>query len=147
MVLHAINDMRKREAYLAYVNLLTQLQLFADANTLVSESSDPYLSALSRQGVSMHQACSACGKEVETGAVCVKCVRNVALCSLCHEPIRGLHNWCPVCSHGAHLRCAELWFATNSDCAAGCGHNCRYHAVVNAHSDAAEGGLTLNKVQ
>jgi hypothetical protein len=127
LVLTAINDTRKREAYLAYLNLLTQLRLFAQANALVSDSDDPYLTAMSRHGVSVHHACSKCGKEVETGSVCTKCVRNVALCSLCHEPVRGLHNWCPVCSHGSHLKCAELWFETHSECAAGCGHQCRYH--------------------
>jgi len=128
MVLTAINDTRKREAYLAYLNLLTQLRLFAEANALVSDSDDPYLTAMSRHGVSVHHACSKCGKEVETGSVCARCVRNVALCSLCHEPVRGLHNWCPVCSHGSHLKCAELWFESHSECAAGCGHQCRYHA-------------------
>ena len=125
MVLTAINDTRKREAYLAYLNLLTQLRLFAVANVLVSESGDAYLSALSRHGVTVHHACSKCGKEVETGAVCARCVRSVALCSLCHQPVRGLHNWCPVCSHGSHLACADKWFAMSNHCAAGCGHQCR----------------------
>jgi WD40 repeat protein len=127
IVITAFSDTRKRESYLAYINLLTQLRLFAHANALISRSQDPYLSLLSRAGVQTWNSCSKCGKEIETGAVCRKCERNVALCSLCHEPVRGLHNWCPICSHGGHVSCMAQWFAAHKECAAGCGHQCRQH--------------------
>jgi hypothetical protein len=45
-------------------------------------------------------------------------------CCYCHEFVMGLFCVCPGCGHGGHLHHMRLWFAKNSHCPAGCGHQC-----------------------
>ena len=124
-----ICDMRRREAYLAYFDLLSRLQLFCAANKIINASEEEYISKLSRHGVTIHTSCAKCGKETPEHVShpwCSKCRRCAALCSLCHKPIKGLMHWCPVCSHGGHLHCTTRWFKVlkKNECPAGCGHSC-----------------------
>lgn len=123
----SIGDMRRRETYLAYFELLAKLKLFCCANTIIKASSEEYISKLSRHGVLMHTACAKCGKELPENVRtqwCVKCHRCAAMCVLCHMPVRGLMHWCPVCGHGGHLSCTEAWFKAHGTCPSGCGHDC-----------------------
>ena len=124
-----ISDIRRREAYLAYFDLLSRLQLFCAANNIIKASDEEYISKMSRQGVTIHTVCAKCGKEPPeegTHPWCVKCRRCASLCALCHKPIKGLMHWCPVCGHGGHLACTQMWFKTkgNAGCPSGCGHHC-----------------------
>jgi hypothetical protein len=124
-----ISDMRRREAYLAYFDLLSRLQLFCAANNIIKASDEEYISKISRQGVTIHTVCAKCGKETQeqgTHPWCSKCRRCSSLCSLCHKPIKGLLHWCPVCGHGGHFECNQLWFKVKKKnaCPSGCGHNC-----------------------
>jgi len=125
----SISDMRRREAYLTYFDLLSRLQLFCAANNIINASDEEYISKMSRQGVTIHTVCAKCGKETPEGGThpwCTKCRRCASLCSLCHKPIKGLMHWCPVCGHGGHLKCTQAWFKTKGQvaCPSGCGHHC-----------------------
>ncbi len=121
-----ITDMQRREIYFAYFELLGQLELFTCVNAFLKDSDEDYFSRLSRQGVSMHTACAQCGKQLREGSIpwCAKCARMAAMCSLCQEPVRGLMHWCPVCGHGGHTECLQLWFKDHFACPCGCGHDC-----------------------
>lgn len=129
-----ISDIRRREAYLAYFDLLSRLQLSCAANNIIKASDEEYISKLSRQGVTIHTACSKCGKDMPeqgTHPWCSKCRRCAALCVLCHKPVKGLMHWCPVCGHGGHLQCTKMWFETKAlaACPSGCGHHCFPHSI------------------
>jgi hypothetical protein len=125
-----IGDMRVREGYVAYLDMLNRLQLHTAASDIVKNSNDQYLMQLSRQGVIMRSSCGKCGKEVgETisssgSGWCSKCKKCVDLCIFCHKPVFKILTWCPVCGHGGHVQCIDLWFSSNSVCPTGCGHKC-----------------------
>jgi hypothetical protein len=121
-----ISEQRCQEAYLTYLDMLTKLQLFTVANTIIKFSVTPNISNISKQGVMMHTACAKCGKEIPENCVtpwCSKCKRCPSLCSICYRPVRGLLNWCPLCGHGGHLECTRKWFKKSVTCPAGCGNN------------------------
>lgn len=120
-----ISEQRCQEAYLTYLDMLTKLQLFTVANTIIKFSITPNISNISKQGVMMHTACAKCGKEIPENCVtpwCSKCKRCPSLCSICYMPVRGLLNWCPLCGHGGHLECTRKWFKKSVTCPAGCGN-------------------------
>jgi hypothetical protein len=122
-----ITEFRVRRTYLAYLDLLTKLQLFCEANEIIKASADSYISSLSKQGVEIHTRCAKCGKELtekSSTAWCLKCARCVCMCMLCNKPVRGLLHWCPVCGHGGHLECTKQWFKLYNTCPTGCGHDC-----------------------
>jgi hypothetical protein len=56
---------------------------------------------------------------------CGSCKNKLALCGLCHDPIRKQMTFCIGCSHGFHLEHAAEWFKDNAMCPTGCGHICR----------------------
>ena len=61
-----ISELRIREGYVSYLDMLNRLCLFSHANALIRTSKDRYISQLSNQGVMMHSCCAKCGKEVGT---------------------------------------------------------------------------------
>ena len=122
-----ISSMQRREAYLAYFDLLGRLKLFCAANKIIKGSKEDYISKITRHGVVMHTSCSTCGKELQESSLsswCTKCNRSSSLCSLCHQPVSTMMHWCPVCGHGGHRACLDKWFARYNTCPTGCGHNC-----------------------
>lgn len=122
-----VSERRKQEAYLAYLDLLSKLQLHCSANTIIKSSDVENISRLSMQGVMMHSACAKCGKELPDNvplAWCAKCAKCASICHICHKPVRGLYHWCPVCCHGGHIECTRKWFNLHKTCASGCGHDC-----------------------
>ena len=122
-----ISIIQRREAYLAYFDLLGRLQMFCAVNEIINSSKEEYISKITRHGVIMHTSCSTCGKELQEGSLsswCVKCNRCSSLCSLCHQPVSTMMHWCPVCGHGGHRACLDKWFSRYSSCPTGCGHNC-----------------------
>jgi hypothetical protein len=129
-VCKGISEMRIREGYVAYLEMLTRLQLFNAASEIIKKSSDQYLMQLSRQGVIIRSACGKCGKEIGEVTTasglgwCVKCKRCSSLCIFCHQPVLGVIQWCPVCGHGGHVECMKMWFKNSVTCASGCGHQC-----------------------
>jgi len=46
-------------------------------------------------------------------------------CALCHFPVRELTAWCQGCGHGGHLEHMQAWFAAETLCPTGCGHQCQ----------------------
>lgn len=117
-------SVRVREAYLAYIDILSRLGLFTAANDLIKASEDPYISELSKKGIRLKVGCAKCGKEVSadqvsggngvtaiTSIFCGKCQRSAGRCVLCQKPVLGLFRWCPICSHGGHTECIKKWIS------------------------------------
>jgi len=127
-----IGELRVREGYVAYLEMLNRLELFSCANAIIVKSKDAHISRLSQQGVIIRSACAICGKELNPENVashsssswCQKCKRCTGLCVLCQQPVRGMFHWCPVCGHGGHISCTTAWFENNVFCPSGCGHKC-----------------------
>lgn len=123
-----ITVLQRREAYLAYFDLLGRLKLFCSANDIIKVSSEDYISKITRQGVVMYTSCAKCGKELQehnSGSPwCAKCNHCASTCSLCQQPVLKLMHWCPVCGHGGHRACLDAWFAKHEMCPTGCGHKC-----------------------
>ena len=123
-----LQDARVREAYLSYIDILTRLGQFTEANDLVVTSDDPYISELSKKGVRFKVGCSSCGKEIAADQVvgpgakltaltslwCSKCSRCAGRCAVCQKPVLDLFRWCPICSHGGHRDCVDNWFKRSS---------------------------------
>jgi hypothetical protein len=127
-----ISAHRIRSIYLAYVELLTKLELFREANRIVKSSDDDQISSLSKKDVEMRIKCGRCKKDLKKKAPsaasatvwCENCRCCVSKCSLCDLPVTGLLQWCPVCSHGGHLSCLRKWFSRYNCCPTGCAHQC-----------------------
>lgn len=137
-LLHIIGEMRVREGYVAYLELLFRLDLHQIANSIIVRSTDKYITQLSQQGVIMRSSCAQCGKELNIDNLssptsliasiwCMKCQRCVDLCHLCQQPVKGLLNWCQVCGHGGHPSCVKKWYEKFEMCPSGCGHKCVSH--------------------
>jgi hypothetical protein len=146
-----IGEMRIREGYVAYLELLFRLDLYQISNSIIFRSTDKYITQLSQQGVIVRSSCAQCGKELNadstgpsstqlssriTSIWCIKCRKCVGLCHLCQQPVKGLLHWCPVCGHGGHPDCVKKWFERFETCPSGCGHKCssHYHPVEEAVS-------------
>jgi len=115
-----------REWYFAYIELLHQMCLFSQASELISACRDPIVSALNQQSTTIHESCPVCGKPVQTAKrACKTCRRQIGLCFICHQPVKGIFVWCPGCGHGGHLEHALKWFGSGQElCPTGCGHKC-----------------------
>jgi hypothetical protein len=121
-----ISELRLQRGYLIYLDLLTKLALFCEANDLIKASTDKYISTLNQLGVQVGLKCSTCNKELSATSTgwCERCSRSVSVCVLCHKPVKGLMHWCALCAHGGHLECTRKWFSQSDECPAGCGHGC-----------------------
>lgn len=127
-----ISIQRSRRTYLAYIDLLTKLQLFCEANELIKASDDEYIATISKKEVEMQIKCGNCRKdlpkqlteEAPSTSWCGTCKKCAVHCSFCLQPVTGLLQWCPICAHGGHQSCMELWFQQSSCCPTGCGHDC-----------------------
>ncbi|KAG9301687.1 hypothetical protein G9A89_016758 [Geosiphon pyriformis] len=71
--------------------------------------------------------CHGCGAELKPDIKCGNCQRKMPgiKCSICHRIVKGLMNFCVVCSHGGHTDHLREWFAAgNNQCPSGCGCLC-----------------------
>ena len=123
-----LTAIRVREAYLAYIDVLSRWGLFTAASELIKSSEDQYISELSKKGIRIKVGCAKCGKEVAadqasggsqnltaiTAIFCGKCRRSAGRCVVCHKPVLGLYRWCPICSHGGHKECIDQWVLSQS---------------------------------
>lgn len=138
---------------MSYLDMLNRLCLFSHANALIRTSTDRYISQLSKSGVIMKACCAQCCKdvgesEVQTavGAVwCNKCKRCAGLCSLCQKPVTRLLQWCPICGHGGHSSCLQVWFETHLTCPSGCGHRCSMKCRGQSQSGGVRRGSLTDK--
>jgi hypothetical protein len=152
-----IGEMRIREGYVAYLELLFRLGLYQISNSIIFKSTDKYITQLSQQGVIVRSSCAQCGKELNldsaaptsatqltssriTSIWCTKCRKCVDLCHLCQQPVKGLLHWCPVCGHGGHPDCVKKWFERFETCPSACGHKCLSHH----HYPVEEASLCLS---
>ncbi|GMI45130.1 hypothetical protein TrCOL_g10613 [Triparma columacea] len=137
-VVKKLSILRVREWYLSYLSLLRTLCLNTLAASIIKFSPDPVISSLSRASTDVNNSCPSCLKPVlldqvsassSSGRVlrsCSSCKKKVALCALCHDPVRLLCQYCAGCGHSMHLECAmEWWREGNKVCPTGCGHECR----------------------
>lgn len=86
---------------------------------------DELLAKMYNKGSNIYAGCGACGKPNQpTNLKCERCGELAPPCSLCHLPIHGVYTWCQECGHGGHTECMEAWFKEESQCPAGCGHQC-----------------------
>lgn len=150
-----IGELRIREGYVAYLELLFKLGLYQLSNAIIVRSTDKYITQLSQQGVIIRSSCAQCSKEINVDTTggstssaasssnstasssstsnssrmmsiwCLKCHKCVDLCSLCQQPVKGLLKWCQICGHGGHPQCIFKWFSQHEVCPTGCGHKCQ----------------------
>ncbi|RIA93440.1 hypothetical protein C1645_722688 [Glomus cerebriforme] len=73
--------------------------------------------------------CFQCGSELRSTRECSTCfIQRVGIkCSICSRTVRGLSNFCMICSHGGHTNHIREWFEENNECPAGCGCHCKIH--------------------
>ena len=150
-----------REWYLSYIDLLQQMCLFSHAAALIGSCSDPAVGALNQQSTTIHESCPSCGKPLDSTAtsdkddgdvkvglstqrVCKRCRKQVGLCFLCHQVVKGMYVWCPGCGHGGHLQHALEWFGGTEEqppqelCPTGCGHRCNLLQRLRAFPEDAQ---------
>lgn len=96
-----------REWYMSYIDLLRDMCLFSHATFLIRNCNDPFIAALNQQSTTIHEACPRCGKPLLDAAVtepvggaprriCKSCRTRVALCFLCHEPVKVCRQMSPL---------------------------------------------------
>ncbi|XP_076470516.1 GATOR2 complex protein WDR59-like isoform X3 [Babylonia areolata] len=105
---------------LAYANILYNWRLFNQRAMVLKFISSPMPQ---HKGVEFAVCCHKCGKEMR-GPQCSWCKYPALRCSICHIAVRGLSNFCLVCSHGGHTAHMKEWFRTQTVCPTGCGCNC-----------------------
>lgn len=150
-----IGELRVREGYVAYLELLFKLGLYQISNAIIVRSTDKYITQLSQQGVIIRSSCAQCSKEINADSMtststnpttssasttsnssrtmsiwCLKCRKCVDVCSLCQQPVKGLLKWCQICGHGGHPECMNRWFSLQEVCPTGCGHKCHPNGGV-----------------
>ncbi|XP_058806827.1 GATOR complex protein WDR24 [Phymastichus coffea] len=136
-VLIALGDRRKdlkielavqEHWLLEYLEMLNKFRLWEVATRIIQLAWIPSISQMNQQSTTIHASCSACTKALQRSAwLCDRCHSSQhALCSICHQVVRGIYVWCQGCSHGGHVNHINEWFNTNKQCPTGCGHACEY---------------------
>lgn len=114
-----------REWTHAYINLLRRLHLNDAATEIINGTSDDDVRLTNEVSTGVHTSCMLCRRpQLTAGRRCLECSATITSCVLCHQPVSGLYVWCPGCGHGGHAACLERWFAEESTCPSGCGHQC-----------------------
>ncbi|KAJ8910391.1 hypothetical protein NQ315_003512 [Exocentrus adspersus] len=113
---------------LGYIELLSRFRLWNVATQVIKLAWLPSVFQLNQQSTRFNTNCSKCAKPLQrVGWLCDRChSSHCALCSICHQVVRGLYVWCQGCSHGGHLMHIKQWFSINRVCPTGCGHICEY---------------------
>jgi RING/Ubox like zinc-binding domain len=114
----------------AYLELLQRAQLWQCAAVFISRSPFAEVQVLNQNGTTLHTNCHRCRKALQRDRVrrvysCPNCRDRTILCVVCQVPVNALYTWCQGCGHGGHLQHMRAWFADNSHCPSGCGHECR----------------------
>ncbi|CAB0028756.1 unnamed protein product [Trichogramma brassicae] len=113
---------------LEYIDMLGKFKLWDVATKIIQLAWISSVSQLNQQSTTVHTCCSTCTKSLQrAGWLCDRCHSSKhALCSLCHQVVKGIYTWCQGCSHGGHIHHMSEWFETNKTCPTGCGHLCEY---------------------
>ncbi|CAG9761034.1 unnamed protein product [Ceutorhynchus assimilis] len=113
---------------LGYIELLSKYRLWNISNQVIKLAWLPSVSQLNQMSTTMNTNCGKCMKPLQrVGWLCDRChTSENALCSICHQVVRGLYVWCQGCSHGGHIGHLKQWLAQKRVCPTGCGHMCEY---------------------
>lgn len=113
---------------LEYLDMLARFKLWNVATQIIQSVWIPSVSQLNQQSTVIHASCLACTKPLQRAAwFCDRChSSHHALCSICHQVVRGIYAWCQGCTHGGHVVHMNEWFSRNRQCPTGCGHICEY---------------------
>ncbi|KAL7293772.1 hypothetical protein TKK_0012834 [Trichogramma kaykai] len=113
---------------LEYIDMLGKFKLWDVATKIIQLAWISSVSQLNQQSTTVHTCCGTCTKSLQrAGWLCDRCHSSKhALCSLCHQVVKGIYTWCQGCSHGGHIHHMSEWFETNKTCPTGCGHLCEY---------------------
>ncbi|XP_012246191.1 GATOR complex protein WDR24 [Bombus vosnesenskii] len=113
---------------LEYLDMLARFKLWNVATQIIQSVWIPSVSQLNQQSTVIHTCCLACSKPLQRAAwFCDRChTSHHALCSVCHQVVRGIYAWCQGCTHGGHVVHMNEWFSCNRQCPTGCGHICEY---------------------
>ncbi|XP_066583390.1 GATOR2 complex protein WDR24 isoform X2 [Prorops nasuta] len=113
---------------LEYIDMLGKYKLWDVAAQIIQLAWIPSVSQLNQQSTTIHACCLACTKPLQRSAwLCDRChTSKHALCSICHQVVRGVYAWCQGCTHGGHVVHINDWFLCNRQCPTGCGHLCEY---------------------
>ncbi|XP_043270686.1 GATOR complex protein WDR24 isoform X2 [Venturia canescens] len=113
---------------LEYIDLLGRYKLYEVITQIIQLAWIPSISQMNQQSTTIHLSCTACSKPLQRSAwYCDRCHSSKhALCSICHQVVRGVYAWCQGCMHGGHVIHMREWFSANRQCPTGCGHMCEY---------------------
>ncbi|KAG8199533.1 hypothetical protein JTE90_009375 [Oedothorax gibbosus] len=122
----AIAENIQEQWFHSYLELLSRFKLWNIANEVIALSSLPTVNSLNQQSTNVYALCGKCQKYInQSGWYCNSC-KEMCVCSICHQIVRGVFVWCQGCAHGGHLQHLKDWFQENKQCPAGCGHLCEY---------------------
>ncbi|XP_015122969.1 GATOR complex protein WDR24 [Diachasma alloeum] len=113
---------------LEYIDMLGRFKLYDVITQIIQLAWIPSVAQLNQQSTTIHACCTACTKPLQRAAwLCDRChTSRHALCSICHQVVRGVYAWCQGCTHGGHVVHMREWFRGNRQCPTGCGHLCEY---------------------
>ncbi|XP_046736696.1 GATOR complex protein WDR24 [Diprion similis] len=113
---------------LEYIDMLGRFKLWEIATQIIQLAWMPSVSQLNQQSTTIHACCTTCTKPLQRSAwLCDRChTSRHALCSVCHQVVRGVYAWCQGCAHGGHVIHMNEWFESNRQCPTGCGHICEF---------------------
>ncbi|XP_075228783.1 WD repeat domain 24 isoform X2 [Lycorma delicatula] len=125
---NVLDDATQEQWLLAYIDVLSRHKLWDVATQVIQLSWIPSVCQLNQQSTSVSTNCSRCTKAlVRSGWLCDTCRSlDCAICSICHQVVKGLYVWCQGCAHGGHLSHIQEWLEENVECPSGCGHHCEY---------------------
>lgn len=123
-----LDEATQEQWLLAYIDLLARQKLWDIATQVIQLSWIPCVYQLNQQSTTVYTGCGRCNKPLlRSGWLCDRCHNaDSAICSVCHQVVKGLYAWCQGCAHGGHLVHMKQWFSENRTCPTGCGHNCEY---------------------
>jgi len=93
------------------------------------------------KGIVFGVVCDRCGRQLQD-YFCKFCRIYAFKCAICHISVKGLSNFCMICSHGGHTQHIYEWFKVEQGCPTGCG--CRCVLATNFNSSDSPISLPSN---
>ena len=122
-----LSDLPLEQYFEAAIELLRQMQLDTEATEMIRISMIDSIQQV-QDNTFISLSCDNCKNQLllpsKRRGRCQDCLNSVFRCSFCRIRVDGVYTWCSWCCHGGHLKCMDEWFALNSACPTGCGHQC-----------------------